>query len=336
MAIFPEALAFLDEASAILPEASDFLDEALATFAEAFAFLAEGSAFVAPCSAQNMAARPPPHPNARRIATPAVRAKILAVIGRMLQPAERDDVMQKTYVRLFVIIDRLPESDEDLIGFVGGITHGLVINQLRSNSVRDRRLGEESEAADVEEPAEAVTPQQRLEWKALHEVADQAVKDGAVPPEALVWAERLARGDTYAHIGDDEGLPEATVRKRMERFRKILRSRWTQATGITGAVIGALLLYFGLRHPATPNIVPEAYVPVPTVTSAPAEETPAQKVARLTSQAQALCDRLDFEACEARLNDASDIDRDNESRPAVVKMRHAIQNANGKPQRLKP
>jgi hypothetical protein len=59
-------------------------------------------------------------------------------------------------------------------------------------------------------------------------------------------------------------------------------------------------------------------------------------VARLTSQAQALCDRLDFEACEARLNDASDIDRDNESRPAVVKMRHAIQNANGKPQRLKP
>jgi DNA-directed RNA polymerase specialized sigma24 family protein len=277
-----------------------------------------------------MATRPPPHPNARRIATPAVRAKILAAIGRRLQPSERDDVMQKTYLRLFAVLDRLPESEDELLGLVGVVTHGQVIDQMRLNTIRDGRLVEESEAADVEEPAEAVTPEQRVEWKALRDVADQAVKDGAVPPEALRWAERLARGDTYEEIGLDEGLPAATVRKRMERFRKILRSRWTQATGLTGAVIGAVLLFFYFRHPATPDIVPEAYVPEPSATSAPAAETPEQKVTRLTKEAQALCDKRDFDACEARLNDASDIDRDNEYRPPVIKMRHAIQDANRK------
>ena len=277
-----------------------------------------------------MATRPPPHPNARRIATPAVRAKILAAIGRRLQPSERDDVMQKTYLRLFSLLDRLPESDDDLLGLVGVVTHGQVIDQLRLNAIRDGRLVEESEAADVEEPAEAVTPEQRVEWKALRDVADQAVKDGVVPPEALRWAERLARGDTYEEIGLDEGLPAATVRKRMERFRKILRSRWTQATGITGAVITALLVFFLVRHPATPDIVPEAYVPEPSATSAPAVETTEQKVARLTQEAQALCDKKDFERCEARLDDASDIDRDNEYRPAVIKMRHAIQDSTRK------
>jgi DNA-directed RNA polymerase specialized sigma24 family protein len=283
-----------------------------------------------------MAARPPPHPSARRIATPAVRAKILAAIGRKLQPADRDDVMQRTYIRLFALLDRLPEGDEELLGLVGVVTHGQVVDQHRRTTVRDGRLVEESEAADVEESPEVATPEQSVEWKALYDLAERAANDGLIPPESLGWAERLARGDTYEQIGADEGLPAATVRKRMERVRKILRERWREATGLTGAILGVVLLFFWLRRPVEPGIVPEAYVPQPSVTAAPAEETAEQKMARFTSQAQALCDRHEFDDCEAVLDEAKDIDTRNEDRPEVIKMRHAIHDASKKPQRLKP
>ena len=340
---FPEGFAFVPEGSgrfpegvAFFPEAFGFFPEGSAVRPEASAFFPKAFAFVAPCCARNMGTRPPPHPNARRIASPAVRAKILAAIGRKLQPAERDDVMQKTYMRLFAIIDRLPESDEELIGLVGVVTHGQVIDQLRRNTVRDGRQADESEAPDVEEPEEAVTPEKSVEWKALFDIAEQAAREGLIPPESLGWAERLARGDTYEQIGLDEGLPAATVRKRMERVRKILRSRWTQVTGLTGAVIGAILLFFYLRKPATPDIVPEAYVPAPSVSSAPAVETTEQKLARLTSQAQLLCDQHNYLDCETILDVAKEVDSTNEDRPPVIKMRHAIQDASKKPQRLKP
>ena len=127
-----------------------------------------------------------------------------------------------------------------------------------------------SSLADVEEAPEVVTQEQSVEWKALYDLAEQAANDGLIPPESLGWAERLARGDTYEQIGADEGLPAATVRKRMERVRRILRERWREATGLTGAIIGAVLLFFWLRGPAAPAIVPEAYVPAPSASTAAA------------------------------------------------------------------
>jgi hypothetical protein len=63
---------------------------------------------------------------------------------------------------------------------------------------------------------------------------------------------------------------------------------------------------------------------------APPEETPAEKVTRLTNEAQAECDKREFEPCGYLLDQAKEIDRDNEYRPPVIKMRHAIRDSTRK------
>lgn len=82
--------------------------------------------------------------------------------------------------------------------------------------------------------------------------------------------------------------------------------------------------------------MPEAYVPEPSASSAPAVEATAERLARLRSEAQALCDALEYEACAAKLDEAKELDRDGEYRPDVIKMRHAIDDAHRKTPRLKP
>jgi hypothetical protein len=244
--------------------------------------------------------------------------------------------MQKVYVRLLVIIDDLPEGDDDLLGLVAAVTDGRTLDHFRGSAVRDARHADESEGDEVEETPGVVSAQQRLEWKALRGEADKAVAEGKISADIIRWAERYARGDTFEEIAEDEGLPVKVLVKRMDRARKYLRERWGRVTGLTGAVIGAVLLFFYLRRPATPDIVPEAYIPAPSVTAAPAEETQEQKLARLTSLAQGLCDKRDYDRCEGILDLAKGVDSANEYRPEVIKMRHAIDDASKKPQRLKP
>jgi DNA-directed RNA polymerase specialized sigma24 family protein len=325
-----EASPFLGKAFPVSGEGSPFLGKASPVSGKAFPKRLTAFPFLATFGAHPMPPRPPLHPNARRIATPAVRTKILAVIGKRLQPADRDEVMQQVYVRLLLILDELPEGDDDLVGLVGAVTDGRVLDHFRGTAVREARHADESAADDVGEGPDVLSAQEREEWKALHDFANKAVAEGKISPDILRWSKRLAMGDSYEDIARDEGISVEVVKKRMTRAREYLRERWGRATGLTGAVIGAVLLFFYFRHPATPDIVPEAYIPEPTATRAPAVETPEQKVARLTSQAQALCDKKDFDACEALLNDASDIDRDNEYRPPVIKMRHAIKDSTRK------
>jgi hypothetical protein len=196
--------------------------------------------------------------------------------------------------------------------------------------VRDARSAEESEAAEVELSPDAVTAEQRLEWKALCAFAEQAARDGLISPDGLRYAERLARGDTIEQLAEEEGVPAATVRKRMERMRKLLRAHWREATGLGGAVLGALLIFFLLRRPAEPGIVPEITVPPPAVSTAPPEETPVEKVTRLTNEAQERCDKRDYPYCEYLLDQAKEIDPDNEYKAPVAKMRRAIEDSTRK------
>jgi hypothetical protein len=53
-------------------------------------------------------------------------------------------------------------------------------------------------------------------------------------------------------------------------------------------------------------------------------------VTRLTNEAQAECDKREFEPCGYLLDQAKEIDRDNEYRPPVIKMRHAIRDSTRK------
>src|SRR5260370_39254 len=79
------------------------------------------------------------HPNARRLAGPEVRAKILAVIGKRVTPADADDIAQSAYVRL-MMLPSLPEAYDDLRALVVTVVRGLIVDHHRKRKVRkDRR-----------------------------------------------------------------------------------------------------------------------------------------------------------------------------------------------------
>ncbi|HEY1692176.1 MAG TPA: sigma-70 family RNA polymerase sigma factor [Polyangiaceae bacterium] len=284
-----------------------------------------GARFVAPSAAFVMATVLRQHPNARRIASPAVRAKMRAVIGDQLQKADADDVVQKTYLRLLTAIDRLPEDEDGLLGFVVVVTVGEVKRRHKRAAVDQARFTERRELEDDEREDGALSPQLREEFREIHAWAVKQQADGRVDPDCLRWAERIARGDTFEEIAEDEGIPAATVRKRMERFRKHMKEHRLAYAG--GLSVLVLALVFFLRPPSRPDIVAEPTPPTTpsAVPTAVATETPDQIAARLRHEAQLLCDAKKFTECEAKLYEAGNWDAEIGAKPDVIQMQHAIE-----------
>jgi len=117
-------------------------------------------------------------------------------------------------------------------------------------------------------------------------------------------------------------VPEATVRKRMERFRKHMRARWARYSGLGGAVLAIVLLLWARgrdEHVSSPR---PSYV-------APPPETPAEHATRLRRDAKTACDASDFVTCRARLDDARALDPDGEATPEVRQLRDVVRKATG-------
>ena len=187
------------------------------------------------------------------------------------------------------------------------------------------RFVEEEKAANVELPAEAVSPQQRAEWKRLLEFAKKLEDRGEVDASFLRVAARLAMGDSYEDIAHDEGIAPPALRKRMERERKRLTARWIGATGLSGAVLAGLIAIFARHREPAIEATKEPYVPPAAVSSAVAEETPQQKAARLRKDADQECTNLYIDVCEKLLDEAKAIDPAGEEQHDVIRMRHIIQ-----------
>jgi DNA-directed RNA polymerase specialized sigma24 family protein len=271
-----------------------------------------------------MASRKPLHPNAKRIASPAVRDKIRQAIGKKLQKADADDVEQKVYVRLLEIVDRLPAGDDPLLALTFVITEGKVADKLNG---ADRSDGGHDDPSAIERalpPHARVSPQQREELRALLVYVHKEEREGRISPGTLPIAKRLAKGETFDEIAAHTGVPASTLRSMMTRARENLRADWKVYSGLGGTVI-ALLIYLGLTRdgdrvgaPRPPNEEPSE------TTSAPAPETPAQAAARLRREAKAACDARDWTTCEARLDAASKVDPTSNARREVIDMRTAI------------
>ena len=283
------------------------------------------SPFVRPWAPSPMPPVPPAHPNARRIAAPAVRQRILAVLKGKAQHADVMDAMQKVYVRLLLLVEELPEDDDALIALVTVVAQGKLVDQKRRATVDEARHVDADDEAVVQLPAEAISAFKTTEWKKMLSFVEKLVDRGEVEPSFLRIARRLAAGETYEEIAPDEGISAPALRKRMERERKRLIARWTAYTGLAGAALGLFLFIF-LRKPKPE----ETALPLPPYTAAPpstavAVESPEQQAAVIRARAQTLCDAKKWMECMMALDNAKDLDRDGEYRPEVVHMRRAIQ-----------
>lgn len=316
-----EKAAVFEESAAVFPEkAAVFSPKGAVSFGLTRRLLVRGS------GARIMTVALRDHPDAKRIASPAVRAKMLAVCGKQLRGTDCDDVIQKSYMRLLTLLDELPETEERLLGLVVVIVRGQIVSHFRRGDVEQARHASE-DAPPVASAEEAdASMAERVEWQRLYEWAREKEARGEIDADCIRWAARLTQGDDYATIAADEGLTEGAVRKRMARFRKLMREHWKEATGLGGAVLALLIFLFARHKEPAIEATHDRYVAPSATASAVAVETPQQKAASLREAAKGSCDVGDTVTCEKLLDEAKELDPFGEEQHEVIELRHFIAN----------
>jgi DNA-directed RNA polymerase specialized sigma24 family protein len=250
-------------------------------------------------------------PQAKRVATAAVREKVLAVIGKRVPDADRDDVAQAAYLRL-LLMARLPESEPELLGLVVFVARGLVVDFHRKRKVREARTADGADVDEVAFEADIAGVAEREEWRSMLAFVEKEVAAGRVPPEVLRWAERLAAGDTLAQIAADEGIPVSTLKMRLHRAREHLRKRWPAYAG--GFAFAVVLLIATHQEDSS-------------LTGAGNPHAMQDRAREIRDRAAGECRDGAYAACERDLDGARQLDPDGELRPEVRTMRQAIEHA---------
>jgi DNA-directed RNA polymerase specialized sigma24 family protein len=270
-----------------------------------------------------------PHPNARRLSHPEVARRIRAVIGKKVPRQDVQDVVQSVYLRLSMMLDSLPESDEELVSLAGLITHGRVVDHIRHGLVHEGRREEVEDLGELPVGDGAVSPEVRAYWGQMLDLAEDEIDAGNIPPEVLRWARALAEGKTVAEIAAEENVSASKIKMALKRARDYLGPRWKEIAGVgtTLMVIFLVLLLLPRRRPAPEDERPTRDISASTAPSSSAAETfDAGLVTAddLRASARNACNAHDFANCQWDLDRARQLDPDGEKRPEVIAMRKAI------------
>jgi DNA-directed RNA polymerase specialized sigma24 family protein len=251
------------------------------------------------------------HPNAKAVAAPAVRAKIFAVLGKRIPPADADDIAQAAYVRL-LMMPSLPDTEHALLGLVVTVVRGLVIDRHRADK---RRREQHADGADVDAVAVedgAPSAEEREEWRQMLAFVQVEVDAGRVPANALRWARGLAAGETVDAIAAHENRSPSAIKMRMKRLREHLRRRWPVYAGVAGPIL-LFVLWIGTGGREVGTGSPEAAAPGRMF-----------RERQFRAKAQVECREGNYGACEEDLNIARRFDFGGEDQPEVKAMRAAI------------
>jgi len=269
------------------------------------------------------------HPASARLANPAVRRKMLEVLGRQLSESDADDVVQATFLALCLLIDELPPTDDALLGLVVVITRHKLVDFFRHRLVHDGRREEVEEIDELSVETHAPSPETRADWNKMLALVEAQIAAGNVPPEALRWAGMLAKGMTVAEIAKADGVSESRVKMVLVRAREVLGPHW-KALG--GGAIGVILIILGAIYIPRPEPAPTA-LPDNTemgrtraTSSAAASTTPPphESPTMLRDLARDECAALDYSTCAMDLDRAKELDPDGEKLPEVIAMRKVL------------
>ncbi len=273
-----------------------------------------------------------PHPNAKRLSKPEVAERIRKVIGSKVKKQDVPDVMQSVYLRLSMMLDRLPEGDEELLSLVGLVTHGRVVDYIRNGIVHEGRLDEVEDLGELPVEDSYVSQETRADWGKMLDLAEQEIDKGNIPPDVLRWARGLAEGKTIAEMAAEENVSESKIKMALKRARDFLGPRWKEISSVGGTIIVALLvlLFLPRRGPAPEIHRDSDDMGAPTAPSSSASSEP--DAAPLTpdayrAKARDACAVHDWDGCAEALNRAAEQDIDSEKRPDVIALRKAIDKA---------
>jgi DNA-directed RNA polymerase specialized sigma24 family protein len=258
----------------------------------------------------------------RRLADPALHAKVRSVLPRNLQPADGDDVVQKVFIRLLLIAE-LPPTPERLMGLAIVVTKRVAVDHFRRVGVKKGREVDVEEHVDVlgaSEPEVSIDEGEQLRLALQH--VEERVAEGDLPANMLVIARMLAEGKSDEEIAAVTGQTKAAVKMAKSRLRKHLRQYWVAY--LAGASLAIVLLVFAVRRPSGACDIGRDLT---GETPAPATSTQPQllySADHYIGMAQDACDDQFWDDCEKNLDYAKQVDPLSEQRPQVVEMREKI------------
>jgi RNA polymerase sigma factor (sigma-70 family) len=242
-----------------------------------------------------------------RLADPALRRAVEAVVRRRVPGDDADDVVQAALADVLSAA-RVPEDAEEFRRFVFAVTRNKVFDHFRRR-VREVPEEEALEPAANEAPLSA---RDILRW------AEGKLPD-AESEHTLEWMLREGDGEKLEQIARDANLPATRVRQRVSRLRRFLRERWAaelmlSVLGLVVLTSGAILYYEHTHRPHDlakhdPELRPE---PPPS---------PEQQGRELRRVALQRCEHGDALQCLDDLDRAVTLDPEGDFAPEVVRAR---------------
>lgn len=155
-----------------------------------------------------------------RLADPAYGRSVAAMVRRRVPASDADDITQ-TVLCDALDAPRLPAEPAELRRFLCVLARNKIADFYR-RSRRYEPSSDPTETATCEPPP--------MEARVL---LDRVVH--AASPrdrETLGWLVREHDGEQFAEIADSAGLPPCTVRQRVSRLRRALRTQWSHALAL--------------------------------------------------------------------------------------------------------
>lgn len=247
-----------------------------------------------------------------RLANPALRRELEAVVRRRLRGEDADDVVQAALTDVLSAA-RVPEDGEEFRKFVFAVARNKVYDHFRRRA-RGAEVPEMGEEEGLESPTfEApLSAQDLLRW------AERKLPD-AEAEHTLEWMLREGDGEKLEHIARDVNLPAPRVRQRVSRLRRFLRERWA-------AELMLGLLGVGLLAPLAAHYYRHWRAQQEEIVEMPRPEPPRSPEARgreLRRAALDHCQRHDDALCLEGLDRAAALDPSGDGATNVVEARRA-------------
>jgi DNA-directed RNA polymerase specialized sigma24 family protein len=282
------------------------------------------------------------HPNAARLGNPAVRRKILQVIGKQVSKADAEDVMQSTFVALLMMAPDLPEPQDELLALTTVVTKRRLLDFFRHRAVREGRDAKVEAIEEVNVSDGSISLETRADWQKMLVLVEEETAKGNIPPEVLRWARGLAEGKTIAEMAVEDKVSPSKIKMALKRAREKLGPLWEEKMKIGAGIIVAvmLVLFFPRRGPhpdaryddqgmATQSATPRATEVVPEASTYTTDE--------LFGLARDRCNVRDWYGCRWALDQAAQQDPDFDRRPDVIALRQKLDAVDrAPPMRLKP
>ncbi|MGB3503625.1 MAG: RNA polymerase sigma factor [Mesorhizobium sp.] len=154
-----------------------------------------------------------------------------AIVGN---DADAEDVLQEAYIRAFGKLEDF-RGDSSLTTWLSRITINQALMRLRGRR-RQRRVAEDAQTQTqariipfpLATPAE--DPERIMAQRQLLDLVEQATDD-LPEPFRLVFIARVVEGLSVEETADTLSLPQATVKTRLHRARKLVREKLEARVG---------------------------------------------------------------------------------------------------------